>query len=306
MSKPIILTEEMKKKVSEELVEQLVKKLSGETLLKDATESIGKMKMSDGKFSFKKDFSFERKFEYEDKRRATLGISMDAYAKMLSIVAMNDKEVGWHGTTHRVSDDEFVIDNVYVYPQTVTAATVDTDDEEYAKWLISLDKIDENIFPNLHFHGHSHVNFGCTPSATDMSHRRDIVSQLSADSYYIFMIINKSLEITCVIYDFKTNTLYETDDIDLIVQFQDCTLGDIQDDIDAKVSEKVYTKAPAAFKSDSKKSTGGKAETGNGLDDFRGGGYDGYGYSGSGYSGNGNGSKSGSSYYYGCGRSWDR
>lgn len=242
MSKPIRLTDDMRIDMGKELISEIMKYFKADALRDDAIKSLAKCQMSDGQFSFKKEFKFERKFEYkDDKRRITINITPEAYAKMLTVIMTNSEEVGWHGTSKRISETEFLIDNIFIYPQQVTAVTVDTDDEEYAKWTMDLDKIDENIFPNLHFHGHSHVNMGCTPSATDMGHRDKIVAQLGDDDYYIFMIWNKSLSWSASVYDIGSNTLYESKDIDVRVGFSDgTTAGDIVEDVKAKVKPRTY------------------------------------------------------------------
>lgn len=243
MSKPIRLTEEMKSSMKDELMKLIAEKFGLDILTKDATDSLAKCNMSDGEFNFKKEISFKKRFEYkDDKRRVTIAITPDAYAKMVTIIMANSDEVGWHGTTEKISDTEFLVKDIYIYPQTVTAATVDTDDQEYAKWLMDLDKVDENIFPNLHFHGHSHVNMSTGPSGVDMGHREDIVSQLGPDDYYIFMIWNKRLEFSAAVYDMKSNTLYEGNEIDVKVVFSDgTTAGEVVNDIKNKVSKRSYT-----------------------------------------------------------------
>lgn len=242
MSKPIKLTDDMKSSMQAEIMKPIAEKFGADILTKDASDSLSKCKMSDGQFSFRKEIKFEKKFEYkDDKRRVTINITPDAYAKMVTVIMTNSDEVGWHGTTEKISDTEYAINNIYIYPQTVTAATVDTDDREYANWLMDLDKIDENIFPNLHFHGHSHVNMSTSPSGVDMGHRDDIVAQLGAEDYYIFMIWNKRLEWSAAVYDMKSNTLYESKDIDVMIRFVDgTTAGDVVQDINTKVSKRAY------------------------------------------------------------------
>lgn len=242
MSKPIKITDDMKAGMGNEIEKMVREKFGESTLFKEIIDALRKCQMSDGQFSFRKELKFEKKFEYQnDKRRVTINITPDAYAKMATIIMANSDEVGWHGTTEKISDTEFVIDNIYVYPQTVTAATVDTDDREYANWLMDLDKISEDIFPNLHFHGHSHVNMSTGPSGVDMGHRDDIVAQLGSEDYYIFMIWNKRLEWSAAVYDMKSNTLYESKDIDVVIKFADgTTAGEVVKDIGNKVTKRTY------------------------------------------------------------------
>lgn len=64
---------------------------------------------------------------------------------------------------------------------------------------------------------HSHVNMSTSPSAVDLTHQEKILSQLSSDMFYIFMIWNKKMEHTAKIFDLKNNTLYENKDIDVVI-----------------------------------------------------------------------------------------
>ena len=271
------------------LFDQIVKELSPELLAKQVNDSLAKARLTDGVFRFCKDFRFERKFDdYKTKERAKLRITPEAFSKILLTVSTETKEVGWHCVTERVSDTEFVIKDILIYPQKVTGVTVETDDEEYTKWLI---KIGEDNFANLKGHCHSHVNMGVSPSDVDMRHREKITAQLSKDDYYIFMIWNKNVQWSASIYNMPTNTQFETQDIDLFVEYSNGeTAGDLIKDLNEKVkSSYVAPVAPATapysyqsydYKKDKKKEKGGSA-SGNGRGNFqeeRGGGYGGYGF----------------------------
>lgn len=244
--KPIRLTAEYIENLKQELLAELTKELNLEQLTKEADSGLSKLKMTDGSFSFKKDFKFERKFTVKTERRATLHITPEAFTKMALILATNDKEVAWHGVSERISDTEFIVKDVLVYPQEVTSTTVDTDDEEYAKWLI---QIGEENFNNLHTQMHSHVNMGVSPSGVDMGHRDKIVSQLTDEDYYIFMIWNKKFEWSAAIYDMSSNAMYETSDVDVRIEFADgTTAGDlIQDLKDKVVTPKPVTYTPSYY-----------------------------------------------------------
>ena len=85
------------------------------------------------------------------------------------------------------------------YPQKVTGATVNTDQEAYAKWM---QELDDETFNSLRFQGHSHVNMGVSPSSTDIENQGRIVSQFgSADHFYIFMIWNNSMDFSARVFD---------------------------------------------------------------------------------------------------------
>ena len=234
--KPIMLTDDLIQQIREEIMSQMEEKLSLATLKKDAEESLGKLKMSDGSFKFLREFKYEKNFKYQKSdRRATITIDPVAYGKMLTIIMSQTEEVGWHGVIERTDKDSYLLTDILVYPQQVSAANIDTDEEEYAQWLIG---IDDDVFPKMHFHGHSHVNMDVGPSSTDMGHRQKITSQLrpKTDDFYVFMIWNKRLEWSGAVYDMATNTLFDTEDIDVVVPLGNQTAGELIDDLKEKVT----------------------------------------------------------------------
>lgn len=143
--------------------------------------------------------------------KPTLYISATAYMKMMIYVRDTDTEIAWHGTVERYPDrNAFFIKDVFLYPQKLSAATVQTDQEKYNKWL---EDLDDETYNHLRFQGHSHVNFAVTPSGTDLQYYKDILNVLPKNDYYIFIILNKTGAITALIYDLATNIIYETQDI---------------------------------------------------------------------------------------------
>lgn len=127
-----------------------------------------------------------------------------AWLKTLLLVKSRDKEVGWHGIARRVGDKHFVIEDIIVFPQEVTGASTIPDDIEYTMWQ---DSLDTKVFNNIRMHGHSHVNFAATPSATDMRYRGDMLTAI--DTFYIFQIFNKRGCFSSEVYDVENNILYE-------------------------------------------------------------------------------------------------
>lgn len=173
----------------------------------DFEKALSLTKLSDGKLSFTKVFSCGDK-------KATIYFSAEAWAKMTMLIKEFDKEVAWHGVAHRTEDethDEYVIDDIVVYPQEVTGATVEMDTEKYALWL--QENIEDERFNHIHMQGHSHVNMGTTPSSVDLNHQEEILGMLGDDDFYIFMIWNKSFSSTNKIYDLKKNVMFEDKDI---------------------------------------------------------------------------------------------
>lgn len=169
------------------------------------------LKMCDeGKFVDGK-IVFNRTFGGNTNRKATLYIEDIAWNKMKALVDEFDKEVAWHGIAkRREAEGEYIIEDILVYPQTVTAATVVTDQEKYQMWLYEQE---DDVFNNIRMQGHSHVNMGTTPSGVDTTYYQGIIDQMSDDMFYIFMILNKKGSRHVEIWDKKINTIFETADI---------------------------------------------------------------------------------------------
>lgn len=218
MSKPIRLTDELKKQA----LEEFMKALDG-------------LKMSDGKVAYNKNFT------YKDDDKAQILFTPLAYTKMISLIMSFDSEVAWHGVGKRLRNNEntarFLITDILVYPQTVTGSTVEMDPPAYTKWLIENDE--DERFNHIMMQGHSHVNFGTNPSATDLTHQEEILAQLKPNMFYIFMIWNKKLEHTTKIYDLENNILYENKDISYAITDEQFDVAGFVKDANDKVQKKV-------------------------------------------------------------------
>lgn len=219
MSKPIFLTKEYVDKMVEEF-----------------RRNVSDLKMSDGKITFTKSFDYTG----EDDTKAYVLFRPVAYAKMLALLKHFDSEVAWHGTVERLDDDKFIITDIVVYPQTVTGSTVNTDQEEYQKWTMTLE---DDYFNAMRMQGHSHVNMGTSPSSVDTNHQQQILAQLKGQEYYIFMIWNKKLDHTIKIYDYANNVMYEDKDV-IVGVFEEGFDNDaFISEADGAVKRKTYTQA---------------------------------------------------------------
>ena len=207
---------------------------------RDFEESLRKAKMSDGKITFTKTFSAEKK-------RTTLFFTTAAWIKMFMLLQEFSKEIAWHGTAHRIDNEDgdgngYIITDILVYPQEVSGASVEMDTEEYAKWLMENDE-DERFY-NMHMQGHSHVNMQPNPSSVDLNHQDEILEQLGDEDFYIFMIYNKSLKRNIKIFDLKENTLFEDADIDVRIYDEAIDLDQFIAGAKEMVKEKVYSYQP--------------------------------------------------------------
>lgn len=170
-------------------------------------------------------FKYEKKFSYEGKKKATVLYTKEAWYKTIMLIETQPKEVGWHGICHRDESDPttFIVSDILVYPQAVTGATINPDPVEYTNWMNGLD---DDTFNHLRFHGHSHVYMQTSPSSVDMTFRSDRLSQLQEDEFYVFQIMNKRGEISSEVYDLANNILYDTGDVDTLVDCDDMKIWD--------------------------------------------------------------------------------
>lgn len=196
MATPIRLTEGIKT----EIINEISKQLDTEIL-------------RDGHIKIEKSYS------YKD-LHATLIFTQKAYIKMTMLVQDYSSEIAWHGTVERIDTTTWKVTDIVVYPQIVTGATVNTDEDEYRDWL---DSLEDDQINTLRYQGHSHVNMGVSPSGTDLEHQDKILEsiKLQKDGYYIFQIVNKSWKTNMWIYDLAQNVKYDTSDITLIIEDTD-------------------------------------------------------------------------------------
>lgn len=199
MAKPIVTT----KKMLEELVEEFRKQIQQGAF-------------ADGCIEFKRNYVYPA----ESGLRATVRFSQTAWIKMRALVESMNQEIAWHGTVERISDSDFYIKDILVYPQTVSGVTVDTDFDKIAQWN---DSLPDDVFSQIRLQGHSHVSMGVTPSGRDLSDWNATLQRFKQvpDMFYIFMIVNKQGDRTIVVYDMKNNVMYENSDVDLIVDDMD-------------------------------------------------------------------------------------
>lgn len=148
----------------------------------------------------------------------TIYISANAYVKMRMLVDQMSTEVGWYGTVTKCPglQETYVIEDILVYPQTVTGATCEQDETKMFDFEMSLTTEQVNT---KRFQGHSHVNMGVTPSGVDEQFYQDLLTQVT--DYFIICITNKKNDYTVRFYDVANNILYT--DLELKVLLDDGT-----------------------------------------------------------------------------------
>ena len=195
------------------------------------------MKSTDGTVSY------SRKIDYgkNDSRKVDVVFTPEAYFKMLSLVQNFSTEVAWNGTVERCSNNTFLINDILVYPQTVTGATVNTDQEKFQTWM---NELDDDTINSLRFHGHSHVNMGAYFSGTDDGdHASHIAAFNRPDQFFIFMVINKKLEFKVRVFDMASNTLFEDDSVEVRIAGVDFSDDTFIKEAKSVVETKSYSSA---------------------------------------------------------------
>lgn len=211
-------------------------------MMKDALAQLEaklqKFKCFDGKVTFESDA-----WEYPaTESKVRIEFSELAMKKQNRLVDEFSTEVAWHGFVERDPNDplHFVITDIVVFPQKVTGVTVQTDTDKYNTWI---DAFDDETFYKIRYHGHSHVNMGTTPSGVDNQYQEDILSQLTGDDFYIFLIWNKRGECTPRVFDLATNTMYDDKDVEIIKPALNDDLSAFIQDAKSKVASASYNYA---------------------------------------------------------------
>lgn len=175
----------------------------------------------------------------KDIKKRNILFSPTAWAKMTQLVALSDKEIGWHSLVKKINSTTYYIYDCLVYPQTVTATTIDPDDTETALWRQSLP---DNVIEFMHCQGHSHVNMSVSPSGTDLNYYNQIINELRPGQFYIFLIVNKKGEICCKVVEPDDNYIYNTEDcvIDIYTSHKERIKNWVTDEIKKNVKQKTY------------------------------------------------------------------
>ena len=158
----------------------------------------------------------------QEGKHVRLNFTAMAWFKMRSLVNHCTTECAWHGIVVPSEDRKtFTVTDILVYPQIVAGATVEQDDTDNA-YEIWHQALPTPAYNSLRMQGHSHVNMAANPSGVDTTMYNNMLQTLSANSYYIFMITNKTGNIWVNIYDLLNNIIYENNDVMI-------TVDDIED-----------------------------------------------------------------------------
>lgn len=179
----------------------------------------------------------------KDVEKPTLNITAEAYVKMLELIRQSSVEISWHALVEKQSSGSFYLYDILVFPQINSATSTTTDDEDFAKWQMELIANKEFPYEDLRCHGHSHVNMNVFSSGIDDQYQHDLIAKVEDGDYYIFLIMNKKMEICAFIYDFDKQIMFETKDIN--IKIVGTHTDDIIDWAKETIKEKCVTERPA-------------------------------------------------------------
>lgn len=127
------------------------------------------------------------------------------WEKIRLLVDTCQKEVGWLGYVEKYSDDTYVVVEIYVPPQTVTAA--ETDIEADAMGDLAMKLLDEGLDPSkLIYWGHSHVNMGVSPSGQDETQIEEFIEHCPI---FIRGIYNKKGDAKVDVFDTNQMLIFQ-------------------------------------------------------------------------------------------------
>jgi len=169
-----------------------------------------------------KDIKFEFKKKCEDTivdGKAKIILTSKAWMKTKLLVDKFSTEVGWYYVADRgENENEYILSDVYVFPQEVTGATVRMDIGETQKWIF---EIPDEVYSRFRGHGHSHNSMGTTPSGQDIETRISTIETQPDDGFYVFLIWNKRYEVNLTVLDLAANIQFENKDCEFEVQDED-------------------------------------------------------------------------------------
>lgn len=158
--------------------------------------------------------AFLKKSETKNITKPIIQINADAYIKMYELVKQSSVEIQWHGLVLK-NENIYTIYDILVFPQTNSATSTNSNQEEFAEWQTKL--IMDMDFPidQMRMHGHSHVMMNVYSSAIDDGYQSELITKVDNGDFYIFLVLNKKMEMYPLLYDFEQQILFEGDDIEI-------------------------------------------------------------------------------------------
>ena len=190
--------------------------------IRDKLELDHKGPITTFEFSNKEVKEFLKDLEAEEINKPTLLIDAVAYTKMYELVKQSPIELQWHMLIERdLEANVYYLYDILLFPQTNSGTSTTTDQDEFAKWQTELIKDPKFPLEQLRGHGHSHVNMAVYSSGIDDAYQRDLITKVKDGDYYLFLVLNKKMEMFALLYDFNQQVIFETKDIDIQITTED-------------------------------------------------------------------------------------
>ena len=152
----------------------------------------------------------------EEIKKPTIYIDVTAYTKMYELVKQSPIELQWHMLVSRNLDtNSYNIYDILMFPQTNSGTSTTTDQDEFAKWQTELIKDPDFPLQDLRGHGHSHVNMNVYSSGIDDAYQENLITNVKDGDFYLFLVLNKKMEMFALLYDFNQQIVFETKDMDI-------------------------------------------------------------------------------------------
>ena len=159
---------------------------------------------------------FGKTLSARSKDKVRIVFTPSAYLRSQALVKNFSGEVGWNGLAKKIEKGVYFVYDVMVYPQVVSGART-LDPTKTNDWY---DKYDD-VLDQMHYQAHSHVNMGTGASDTDLNNQREIVRNSQGKGFKIFQIWNKSGDINTYLYDMDENVLYDRNDVEIDIAFEE-------------------------------------------------------------------------------------
>lgn len=162
-----------------------------------------------------------------------------ALYKMRYYIDNTDKEIGWLGYVSKLSDNQYLIEDVFLLKQKVHSATTEIDAEALAKLatdLIKQGEVGMAKYNKIRMWGHSHVNMSTGASGQDDNQ----MNEFATSDFYIRLIGNKRGEWNVCLYDYVDNLLWSGLELELYYDVE-VTPEELDKEIKDNVSEFTYT-----------------------------------------------------------------
>jgi len=133
-------------------------------------------------------------------------ITPKAFTDLQAIIHNESNETLMTASIEKIEQShEYYITKIHIPPQTeVSKAHVETDDEEYGKWLMTFTREQRK---KMKCHIHTHPSMGVTPSGLDTHTIYAVIEDL--DDFYIQVICNEEHKFYVAVWDIKNNRIFK-------------------------------------------------------------------------------------------------